>query len=382
MLCVTVPTWKVSGTVKITVTSDPDDGRVIATWVRRGGTATYLITQFAPSPVTGDYSFMWPTRKYLDGSGTLRVQHGTTSSRRVNVPVILKNGNTTHFRHTSSDWRTFLPGTWTADTDPVVAAVGDGPSDETTSNAVAQSIATANPALFLFLGDIYERATFTENLNHYGKSALDNPSTASLWGVLARITQPTVGNHDEPNLVAWQDYWHGHPAHMAFTFGGVLFLDLNAMESFAVGSTQYRFAKNALGSAPSCVVAFWHHPVLWDDVVSPDREPMWRLLANRGGDLVVNAHQHSMAVYLPLDANFRLGGGHMVEIVSGAGGHQLGGSDTDSSGRLQWTKGGKPGVMYLTLDGAADGGTATSLSWTFEDPSGNPYVGSSGSVDC
>jgi Calcineurin-like phosphoesterase len=381
-LCVIVPTFTISGRVKITITSDPNDGRVIATWVPRGRPAAYLITQFAPSPETGDYSFIWPTRKYLDGSGNLRVQHGSTFSSRVAVPVSLKNGNTSHIQHTPKDWRTFLPGTWTAVTDPVVAAVGDGPSDETTSNEVAQSIAAANPALFLFLGDIYEQGTFTENLNHYGNSALDSPFGPSLWGVMARITQPTVGNHDE-HLGAWKDYWHGRPTHMAFTFGGVLFLDLDAMQSFAVGSAQHRFVKNKLSTAPRCVVAFWHHPVLWDDVVNPDRRPIWKLLANRGGDLVVNGHQHSMAAYLPLNADFQLGG-HLVELVSGAGGHQLGGPGTDSSGRLQWTpsQGGQAGVLYLTLNGAAGGGTATSISWEFRDPQGDPYAGSSGSVTC
>jgi hypothetical protein len=172
-----------------------------------------------------------------------------------------------------------------------------------------------------FLGDIYERGTFTENLNHYGVSAMDDPAGATLWGVTTMITQPTVGNHEAKDLAGWRDYWHGHPAHLSFRFGGVLFLDLDAMSSFAVGSTQYKFVKDSLSSAPRCVVAFWHHPVFWADVVDASRKPIWKLLANHGGDLVLNGHHHSMAVYEALDANFQPGG-HMVEIVSGAGGAQ------------------------------------------------------------
>jgi hypothetical protein len=380
-LCVTTSSWKLSGRVKITISNDPNDGDVIATWVPKGGRATYLITQFAPSPVTGDYSFLWPTRKYLDGSGTLRVQHGSTLSHRVNVPVKLSNGNSTHIRHTGVTWRTFLPGPWTGSTDPVVAAVGDGPSGETTSNAVAQSIAAASPALFLFLGDIYDQGTFVENLNHYGVSALDNPTGATLWGVMARITQPTMGNHEATHPGAWKDYWHGRPDHLSFRFGGVMFLDLNGNKSFLGGSPQYEFVKKALSRAPRCVVAFWHQPVLWADQVSARREPMWRLLANHGVDLVLNGHDHSMAVYQPLGANLELGG-HMVEIVSGAGGHELSGADTDSSGRLQWAQGREPGVLYLTLGGAAGGGTATNITWSIEDPSGDPFPGGSGGVTC
>jgi hypothetical protein len=88
-----------------------------------------------------------------------------------------------------------------------------------------------------------------------------------------------------------------------------------------------------------------------------------------------------MAVYQPLDAHLELGG-HMVEIVSGAGGHKVAGAGSDSSGRLLWAQGKTAGVLYLTLNGANSGGTATSISWTFEDVSGNPLSGSAGSVDC
>jgi hypothetical protein len=380
-LCLSVPAGALSGKVTITIAIDPNDGLVIARWLPRRGTSTHLITRFTSSPETNDYSFVWPTQKYLDASGTLRVQHGSILSAAVDAAITLSNGNTTDFRHSRNDWRAYLPGGWTATTDPVVAAVGDGPSGEATSNVMAQSIAAADPALFLFLGDVYEEGTFVENLNYYGASALHNPAGATLWGATARITQPTVGNHEARNMVAWKDYWHGHPAHMSFTFGGVLFLDLNATESFAVGSKQFSLVKKALSSAPSCVVAFWHHPILWKDEVDTGRQPMWSLLANKGGDLVLNGHKHSMAVYQPLDAHLELGG-HMVEIVSGAGGHKVAGAGSDSSGRLLWAQGKTAGVLYLTLNGANSGGTATSISWTFEDVSGNPLSGSAGSVDC
>jgi hypothetical protein len=150
-----------------------------------------------------------------------------------------------------------------------------------------------------------------------------------------------------------------------------------ALGPFVLG----KFVKNALISAPSCVVAFWHHPTLWEDEVDTGMQPIWSLLANNGGDLVLNGHKHSMAVYQPLDADLQLGG-HMVEIVSGAGGHKVGGAGRDSSGRLTWAQGKTAGVLYLTLNGANNGGTATSISWTFEDVSGNPLSGSEGSVAC
>jgi hypothetical protein len=120
----------------------------------------------------------------------------------------------------------FLPGPWIASTDPVVAAMGDGPSDEPKANALAQSITAAGPDLFLFLGDIYEKGTFTENLNHYGQNSMDG-GPGTLWGQMGTITQPTIGNHEGlGDRVDWQDYFHGRPLYTSFRFGNVLFFYL------------------------------------------------------------------------------------------------------------------------------------------------------------
>ncbi len=377
-LCVTAPDGPLSGPVQVGVTNTSNNGIVIATWIPSSGAPTYLITKSKPSPETGDYSFVWPTQKYLDGSGVLRVQHGSTSKTPIEIPVTLSNGNLTNFQHNPSDWASYLPGLWTASTEPVVAAVGDGPADEAAPNSLSASIAAADPAQFLFLGDVYEKGTFTENLNHYGASALDG-TPGTLWGALAAKTQPTLGNHEAPHLVDWADYWHGHPAITSFTFGGVLFLDLNSNALMKATSSQYTFVQNALATAPPCVVAYWHAPVLWKDSVSSGKLPMWSLLANNGGDLVLNGHQHSMAEYEPLDANLQLGG-HMVQLISGAGGHSLGGGGTDSQGRLKWTIGKVAGAVYLTLNGASNGGAATSIGWSFQNVSDT--VLETGSVTC
>ena len=106
---------------------------------------------------------------------------------------------------------------------------------------------------------------------------------------------------------------------------------------------------------------------------------MWSLLANNGGDIVLEGHAHSMAEYKPLDANLQLGG-HMVQLISGAGGHAMGSGITDTGGRLQWALAKTPGAVYLTLQGVAGGGTATGISWSFQDV--NHTVLETGSVTC
>jgi hypothetical protein len=234
-VCVTVPDGPLSGNVLVTVTNDPNTGNVFFTWLPSGGGSTYLMLDTAPSPGTGDYSFTWPTAKYLDSSGVLRVQATKTSATPVDVSVTLANGNATDIQHTPADWSSYLPGAWTEPTDPVVPAVGDGASDEATSDTVAAMVGAMDPPLFLYLGDIYEDGTYTENLNHYGVSSLDAPGAGTLWGAYADVTQPALGNHEAPHLADWTDYWHQRPAYTSFTFGGVLFLDLNSSQPFSAG---------------------------------------------------------------------------------------------------------------------------------------------------
>src|SRR5881397_2406742 len=108
-VCVTVPTDPLSGAATITVTNNPNSGVIIATWIPAGQSAITLIQDFAPSPGTNDYSFTWPTQKYLDASGVLRLQASAVNKTPVDVPVTLQNGNVSDFQHSAEDWGTFLP---------------------------------------------------------------------------------------------------------------------------------------------------------------------------------------------------------------------------------------------------------------------------------
>jgi K319L-like, PKD domain/Calcineurin-like phosphoesterase len=384
-VCVTVPDGPLVGETAVTITNSKNSGTVISTWMPSGSAAKTLIQAAGPYPSTNNYSFVWPTQKYLDASGILRVQYGSTSAAPVDVAVALSNGNTSDFQHSPNDWANFLPGAWNGPDDPVVMAVGDGPSNEASSNAVAARLAAIDPPLFLFLGDVYETGTFAENLNHYGRSALDVPGGGTMWGTIADATQPTVGNHEGPNQTEYIDYWHGRPLFTKFTFGGVLFLDLNSEASMSTSSQQYKLVQAAITdpAAPACVVTYWHIPAIKGGSVKSSQRAMWSLLADNGGDLLLTGHEHSMAEYKPLDAGFNAGtaDAHMVELIAGSGGHSLSSAVSDSSGqRVAWSKGKTAGVLAMTLNGAANGGSASSIGWTFQDVSG---VGlRSGSVDC
>ncbi len=374
-ICITVPTTPLTGEASIQVTNSPNAGKMQVVW-QVGSAAPRLITYFGPSSLTGDYSFIWPTQKYLDATGTVKARIG--SGAWVSAPATLANGNTSTFQHTPNDWQTFLPGAWTGAADPVIAASGDGPDASTAATSVSNSIVAANPALFLFLGDVYEEGTFVENRTKYGASTLDGGS-GTLWGRLATKTQPTIGNHEHNHLVEFADYWHGRPQFTSFTFGGVLFLDVNSSASLNPGGPQYTFVQNALKEAPACIVTFFHIPVLSGGKIATNKDDFWALVANGGGDLVVNGHNHFLMEYEPLAADLT-NPGHMVELISGAGGAGIQPAKTDPAGRIAWSLGRTPGALYLTLEGAASGGTATAIGWAFQLPNGT--VLRTGSVDC
>lgn len=73
-----------------------------------------------------------------------------------------------------------------------------------------------------------------------------------------------------------------------------------------------------------------------------------------------------MIRYEPLDRNLTAPG-HMEQLIAGSGGHKPGGSPTDP--RIQFSKGKIGGALYLTLVGANNGATATSITWDFKQAS-------------
>ncbi len=326
-LCVTVPNALLTGPAAITVTNSANNGTVIATWIPSGKPAINLSTKSDPSAQTNDYSFVWPTQKYLDATGVLRLQSGSTGSSQVNVPVTPSNGNSTDFRHSPNDWATFLPAPWTQPTDPVVAAVGDGPDGGSDANAVAQSIALTDPDLFLFLGD----------LNHYGQNSMDG-GPGTLWGQMGS-SWPSFGTRG-----GGQDYFHESLC-MRSHRGRWPPRGLRGKRQYNVQSV---LTRAALVSPPTLRSTPGTTELRAGDVEPPPE---------RGR---LGTGRYTTIQYKPLKVVSAWGSDH-GELVNGAGGHAFGGAFTGDS-RVEWSVGKTGGAISLTLDGAANG-EPTSLSW-------------------
>src|SRR5690606_33996791 len=69
----------------------------------------------------------------------------------------------------------------------IVAAAGDAASGERPQ--IHEMIASWQPDMFLYLGDVYDMGTYTEFHNWYG-------TRYSNFGQFYDITNPTVGNHE------------------------------------------------------------------------------------------------------------------------------------------------------------------------------------------
>src|SRR4029078_8475185 len=80
----------------------------------------------------------------------------------------------------------------------VVAAVGDGAGGEQSEVDVVKEISGWNPALFLYLGDVYEKGSIAEFSTWFGPSGSPNV----YYGRLKQVTDPTIGNHEYEGGVA------------------------------------------------------------------------------------------------------------------------------------------------------------------------------------
>ncbi|HYZ12826.1 MAG TPA: metallophosphoesterase [Actinomycetota bacterium] len=388
-VCVSAPSGELTGDVPIavSVSSVGDVKEMIFQWGPATTSTTQLLTDYA-SP----FEFTWRTDQYLDATAFLNVRvkrFNDSVGAPVSLRLTLENGNDTIVPQNPRDWQdVFEPRSFTGD--PVIAAVGDGGDGTARADDVAASILASDAATLLYLGDLYERGTPAELDENYGRAAFE-PGGGTAWGALAWFTRPTLGNHEAANVGAWRNYWRGRPNWETFVFGGVRFLNLNS-ECYLIGgcgpgSAQYAFVQSVLASNElDCVIAYWHRPVLSSVEDNTTMRPIWALLADNGGDLVLNGHTHEMEAYAPLNASLEAGkpGSHMVELVAGSGGHYLtGGSNADA--RAVWRATKVPGALYITAhDGAS--GSATGLAWQFRDGNGQIVVGTDGqgvgSVDC
>jgi hypothetical protein len=331
-------------TVNLCITS-PDDGATLTGSAPVSATVTvngvspgvrrltffiggvYLLTDYeAP------YQFEIPTARFVDGPRTLEVEAWMRDgyiTERTAAALVFQNGVTTPPVNTN----TFTP---TPGTDPgagslVVGAAGDGAGGDQSEAAAVNLIASWNPNLFLYLGDVYEKGTTTEFDNWYRPT--------SFYGRFRAITNPTIGNHEYQNGAApgYFDYWDNVPHYFSINTRGWHLISLDTNKAFgqtAPGTPQYQWLVDDLAAnTQPCTLVYYHQPLynIGQEGSSSYLAPIWSLLAQHGVDLVLNGHDHTYQRWQPLDGGGNPSPAGVTEIIVGTGGHALGSFVTSDS---------------------------------------------------
>jgi hypothetical protein len=282
----------------------------------------YLLTDFQSA-----YTFVLPTARWVDGNHELSVAASMRDgfvTQQTSISVIFNNGissppvNNNQFQPTS--------GRAASNGSPfVVAAAGDGASGETNAGKVSDFLTSANPNLFLYLGDVYEEGSTAEFYNWYGI-----PST--FFDRLRSITDPTIGNHEylSQNGRGYFDYWDNIPNYYSYNAGGWHFISLNSNGSHvptSAGSAQYNWVQQDLAALPpqTCTIAYYHHPIynIGPEGANTGMSAIWKLLAQYGVDIVLNGHDHDYQRWVPLDGSGNPSSTGVTEFVAGTAGHSM-----------------------------------------------------------
>jgi hypothetical protein len=192
----------------------------------------------------------------------------------------------------------------------VVWAAGDAAGPGESADRVAALVRRGRPDRFLYLGDVYETGTAQEFRRWY------HPR----FGRLARITSPTIGNHEWDNRFdGYYPYWYRRkgerlPPWFKTSIAGWEIFSLNSQAPHGIGSPQVRWLESALnGAVGDCRIGFWHRPRYSAGAYggAPDLNPLWNRLSGHA-KIILSGHDHNLQRHRPQRG--------LPQYVVGAGG--------------------------------------------------------------
>jgi hypothetical protein len=211
------------------------------------------------------------------------------------------------------------------------------------------------------------------------------------WGEYKRRTRPTAGNHDY-NTEGARGYfnyfgWRAKPSRGYYSYerGSWHIVALNSnCDREGVGgcgrrSPQGRWLRNGLDNHQArCTLAYFHHPLYatGKNTTSTKVRPLWRILYNRGAEVILSGHAHRYERHAPMTLDgLRDPGNGIRQFVVGTGGNSGGGEIYyDQAPALQVVKLGTPGVLKLHLG-------AGFYHWKFVPIAGETFT-DSGTDEC
>jgi acid phosphatase type 7 len=262
-----------------------------------------------------------------------------------------------------------------------LVGAGDIASCSYTQDSATAKLLGAIPGTVFTLGDnAYPDGTLWQFRHCYKPT----------WGQYKERTRPTAGNHDyhTTGARAYFDYfgWRaGRPGRGYYSYERgswhIVALNSNCNKVGGCGrrSPQGRWLRNNLANHPArCTLAYFHHPLYatGNNTATPEVRPFWRILYDRGADVILSGHAHRYERYAPITPGGVIDSQKGIrQFVVGTGGNSGGGDIYyDQAPGVQVVKLGTPGVLRLNLG-------AGTYQWKFVPVAGKTFT-DTGTDEC
>jgi len=198
----------------------------------------------------------------------------------------------------------------------IVFALGDGADGSATSRALAHYVIAQRPDRFFYLGDVYETGTRSEFTRRYDP----------LYGPLAAISDPVLGNHEYANrATGYFTYWAAkrrwspdRAKHRAYVDAASAWQVVAYASDADAASEAAWVARRFAEHAGTCRIVIAHKGryVVADTAHGDniEQQPVWARIAGKAAINVVG-HNHIYGRLAPIRG--------VAVLVSGAGGHAL-----------------------------------------------------------
>ena len=186
-----------------------------------------------------------------------------------------------------------------------LVGAGDIASCDYTADSATARLVGRIPGTVFTLGDnAYPDGTIKQFRNCYDPT----------WGKYKKRTKPSVGNHEyrTPDASGYFNYFGaraGAPSKGYYSYRRgswhIVVLNSNCEKVGGCGkrSPQGRWLRNTLANHQArCTLAYFHHPLYstGDNTATPQVKPFWRILYDRGADVILSGHAHRYERFAPI----------------------------------------------------------------------------------
>jgi acid phosphatase type 7 len=186
-----------------------------------------------------------------------------------------------------------------------LVGAGDIASCNYTADSATARLVGSIPGTVFTLGDnVYPDGTIKQFRNCYEPT----------WGKYKKRTKPSVGNHEyrTPEASGYFNYFGaraGVPSEGYYSYRRgswhIVVLNSNCEKVGGCGrrSPQGRWLRRDLANHQArCTLAYFHHPLYstGDNTATPEVKPFWRILYDRGADVILSGHAHRYERFAPI----------------------------------------------------------------------------------